>query len=104
MPTNFSTVTKAGIDTNDNTAVTDALDVRGGNNLAFQVIAKTGTHSTHVITLQVSADKITWINSTHTLTGVGIKDNLTTALCWARLKVTTAESATSTCDVFLQSK
>ena len=85
--------TQLGIDANANT-VTQSLDMRNARDVVFQVIANSGTHATHVVTLQVSMDDTNWFTTSFSLTGVGITSTSFLNLAkFARLKVTTVEGA-----------
>ena len=93
-----------GVDANASTT-TASLEIDGKKDLVFQVLANTGTHGTHVITLQCSLDDSNWTDiSGATLTGVGVKGGVTANSQFVRLKVTTVESATSTVDIIVQAK
>ena len=94
----------AGIDTNASTT-TDSLDIGGARLITFQVVAITGTHQTHVITLQCSLDDSNWVNvSDATIAGVGIKSEIQISAKYIRLKVTTVEGEASTVDIIIQAK
>jgi len=103
METKFSVLFETGKDA-DATTVSASLEIKENYNLCFDVLANTGTHSTHVVTLQISSDDSTWTDTAHIITGVGIKDNVQTAARYVRLKVTTNEGAASTVDWHIQAK
>jgi len=92
-----------GLDTNNSGAVTASLYINGNKTIGIYVHAATGTHGTHVLTVQVSADDINWFDSSNTITGIGYVEADTIAQ-YVRVKVTTPESATSTCDLYITSK
>ncbi|MBL4820131.1 MAG: hypothetical protein JKY98_03935 [Gammaproteobacteria bacterium] len=87
-----------GLDS-DASSVSTALVMEGAKLAAFFVVANTGTHATHVITMQVSPDGTNWFDTSHTITGVGNLHNIGCAAEQIRCKVTTLEGATSTVDI-----
>lgn len=95
---------QTGLDSNNTATVSTSLDITGADFVVWNVQAATGTHGTHVITLQCSVDDSSWESTLSTLTGVGTKDNVQITARYVRLKVTTAESATSTVDIIIQAK
>ncbi len=96
--------TQLGIDANANT-VTQSLDMSRARDVSFQVIANTGTHATHVVTLQVSMDDTNWFTTSLSVTGTGVtSSSFFNVAKFARLKVTTVEGAASTVDLTMQAK
>jgi hypothetical protein len=93
----------AGLDANSTSSTGTALTLAGAKRVALQVDGATGTHATHIVKIQVSADGVTYHDSSATVTGEGFAE-LDTALAYARAKVTTAEGAASTIDIVLQAK
>ena len=93
----------AGFNTNDSGAVSDSLYINGNKTIGIYVIAATGAHSNHIITIQISPNDSDWFDSADTVTGLGYKE-VDTIAQYIRVKVTTVESATSTCDIFIASK
>jgi len=104
MATKFSENTQTGLDANSTSTVSSSLDIAENNWVCYTILANTGTHATHVITLQCSPDDTNWYNTASTITGVGIIDNVQIGARYVRLKVTTAEGGTSTVDVIIQGK
>ena len=105
MPlSNFIECIEAALDTNVGDGVSASIDMRDTHKLGVAVVAKTGTHGTHVITVQESPNDTDWFDSSSTITGVGIVEDIEVDMRYARVKVTTPESATSTCDVYMQAK
>jgi len=100
----FETLEETGKDSNSTSTTTLALDISTCKYVSWNVQAATGTHGTHIITLQCSVDSSSWANTSSTLTGLGTQDNIQITTQFVRLKVTTAESATSTVDVVIQAK
>ena len=99
----FSELKQTGLDANATTTST-SLDVQDNENVAFSIVAATGTHATHVVTLQCSLDDSAWQDTTTTQAGVGVKDNVPITTKFVRLKVTTDEGGTSTIDIIIQGK
>jgi len=86
-------------DANDTATVSASFAVPSSvSTVLARIIPVSGNHSTHVITLQTSADDIVWANSAHTITGTGSfrADDITAN--YVRLKVTTAQGAASVVD------
>jgi len=78
-----------------------ALKAKGATIASLIVKHVSGTHATHIITIQVSRDGTDWVNTNHTITGVGVLDAV---LCLGneyRARLTTVEGSASTCDVTL---
>ena len=105
MPTGGATMLQAdaGLNANDTATVGTALELLGARRVGLQVDGATGTHATHVVTIQVSADGTTYHNSSATVTGEGVVE-LDTAFPYAKAKVTTAEGGTSTININLNAK
>lgn len=100
----FSSFSESGLDANSTSTVTDAFDISNNNFVAWQVLANTGVHNTHIIKLQGSIDKINWATTSSSITGIGINDNVQITARYIRFKVTTAEGATSTVNILAHSK
>lgn len=87
------------------TTLSNSLDIGNAALVIFQVLANSGSHSTHVLTLQCSVDDTNWNDvSGATLTGVGVNGEITVASQYVRLKVTTNEGGASTVDIIIQAK
>ena len=99
----FSELIQAGIDANATTTTT-TLHVDDNNKVAFHVVAATGSHATHVITLQCSLDDSNWFDTSSTITGVGVVTNVDVSTHFVRLKVTTNEGSASTVNIIIQGK
>ena len=52
--------TTTALDANDTNSVTPSLDIKNNTEVAWSVLEKTGTHTTHVLTLQRSTDNTTY--------------------------------------------
>ena len=101
----FSELTEDGLNANSTATVSSALDVSDNKNVSFTVKAASGTHATHIITLQSALETSgDWITTASTLTGIGAVDNIQTTMKFVRLKVTTAEGAASTVNIIIQAK
>ena len=99
----FSELKQTGLDANATTTST-TLDVQDNANVAFSIVGASGTHATHVVTLQCSLDDSAWQDTSSTVTGVGVVDNVSITTRYVRLKVTTDEGGTSTIDIIIQGK
>ena len=93
----------AGFDANVVNATSASLYINGNKTVGVYVHAVTGTHGTHIITIQISANNTDWFNSTSTVTGTGFVEFDTIAQ-YVRIKATTAEGAASTCNIKIASK
>lgn len=96
--------TFTGIDANSEGAVTGSITLGLFGRVGLFVTGTSGTHSTHVVTLQLSPDGVKWFDTDHVFTGVG---NDHDAVCTGqeiRAKVTTAEGSASIIEIDLVSK
>ena len=101
---NLKELSQTGLDANAS-SVTTGLDIGGAKTAIFQVLAASGTHATHVITLQESVDNSNWDDvSGATVAGAGVKTGISVGAHFVRLKVTTLEGGASTVDVTIQAK
>ncbi|MBL4891458.1 MAG: hypothetical protein JKX91_06485 [Rhizobiaceae bacterium] len=96
-------IAETGLDA-DATTTTSSVIVGDNSLIAIFITANTGTHATHVVTLQISPDGSNWFDTSHTITGVGQLHNITCVAIEARAKVTTNEGATSTIDIDIITK
>jgi len=98
--------TTTALDANDTNSVTESFDIKDNFNVAWSVLEKTGSHSTHVLTLQRSTDNVNWDNTSSTIiAGTTYTVKFGSALVrYARIKVTTAEGAVSTVDIVINAK
>jgi len=88
------------LDTNTN-ATSSIIEMVGRKYIGVYVCGITGTHATHIITLQISPNGTDWFDTADTITGEGyVKQDLIIS-DQARVKVTTTEGATSTSKVFV---
>lgn len=103
--THIIEVISLAADMNDTATVTDSIDTTTAKDgvISFFVNGVSGSHGTHVVSLQYSADDSTWYSSTtNTVTGNGhIDARSPSAGRYVRLKVTTAEGLISTADLYL---
>ena len=98
-----STLATPAMNTNSVGTATNSMYVNGNIKIGLYVYADTGAHANHIMTLQISMDGTNWQDTALTVTGVGFIEG-TTVSEYIRAKVTTAESAASTCDVHISSK
>jgi len=91
-------------DTNSTATVTTGLDISAQQFVAMAVLATTGTHTTHEVELQCSVDNTSWFATGMKITGTGLKDGISVAARYVRLKVTIAEGTTSTVTLVIQAK
>lgn len=96
--------TDTAIDANAATSTT-ALDLLGATKLGLYIVAVSGTTTTHVVTLQVSPDNVTWYNTSTTITGataltsfVGLTEVVAR---FARATVTTVQGVAAVIDITL---
>ena len=90
------------LDTNDNGAATARVTIpEGATNTTVFVVGKTGTHGTHQVTLQGSPNGTNWFDIATAVTGAGVIENHVCSCPVLRVKVTVAEGATSTCDIYI---
>ena len=88
-------------DTNNNGATTTSISMHDALYVSLFVKAASGTHSTHVITIQMSPNGTDWYDTSSTLTGAGKITNVLCIAAYVRAKVTTSEPGTSTVDVIM---
>ena len=105
-PATFEELICPSLDTNNNGAVTDSLDIAilPLGIVTTSVISLTGTHATHVITLQTSPDDTVWFDRNTIAGSDTCNDCDINAMRYIRAKVTTVEGAASTCKVIIQAK
>lgn len=100
----FYELIQTGLDADAATRTT-ALNIGSASNCIFQVRGASGTHGTHILTLECSVDNINWNPiSGATVTGEGVKGEITVASEWISALVTTLEGGASTVDVIIQAK
>jgi len=107
MVTKFTDEITLGLDANNTDSVTDSLDIKENLSVAWSVLEQTGSHSSHVLTLQRSTDNVNWDNTILTITAgttYVIKTVESVEVRYIRVKVTTAEGGASTVDVIIQAK
>lgn len=104
MTTNFSELVETGLDANSTSTVTDSLDIKENKKVALSVNGDTGTHNTHIVSLQCSVDDTVWTTMSDSITGESVKNNVEVITRYVRAKVTTAEGGVSTVDICIQAK
>lgn len=104
MSTEFTEQTTLALDANA-ASTTVALEIKENNFVSWTVLADTGAHTTHILTLQCSLDGTNWGNTSSTITGTGsIEDNVQVTSKFVRVKVTTLEGGASTVDILINAK
>lgn len=98
-----TTSSTAGADVNSTATVTAALDCSEARRVGVQVTGATGTHSTHVVELQVSVDDTNYYAISTEVTGEGVAE-VETAATKVRAKVKTAEGTAATADIVVYAK
>lgn len=93
-----------GADTNSTSTVTTSHDTLETSTFFCEVRAASGTHATHVVTVQCSSDDSNWEDMATTITGTGTATVTDVGARYVRAKVTTAEGAASTCDIYTTAK
>ena len=95
---------ETGVDANSTSSVTAAMPIGDSNHVSLFITGTTGTHGTHVVTMQISPDGVKWFSTAHVVTGLGsLHDEICTAL-EVRAKITTAEGAASTIEIDMFSR
>ena len=88
-----------------NASVTgNALFIGTKDSITLVVVAVSGTHDTHQIEVEYSADLNTWTLCGSWQTGIGIKTGITCSGPFMRAKVKTLEGSDSVVDVYLEAK
>ena len=97
-------VKSSNVDANT-AATTDSISVSSHGIVGLYVAAVSGTHATHITTLQASPDDgVTWFDTSHTITGVGAVFNIICSATDVRAKITTLEGSASVVDVHIVTK
>jgi len=104
MATKFSEHIEIGLDANSIGAVSSSLEIKENTITSMQVIANSGAHTNHQIDLQCSTNNLNWHDVGSGVITIGIEDGLTVGARYIRARVSTAENAESTVDVYLQAK
>lgn len=104
VPVLFQLDSVGALDTNDSaTPARATFGVSSAARLAFQVVQKTGSWTTAVLTVKRSFDGVTWLamGTPLTITAVGIVDGFDVVDAQAiTVEVTTAEGSAATVEVF----
>ena len=99
--------TTLSFDANSTNSVTVALDIKENMDIAWSVLEQTGSHTTHVLTLQRSTDNVNWGDTNSTITaGTAYTVNVgsSSPVRYIRIKCTTAEGGASTVDIVINAK
>lgn len=94
---NYKTQRNAGINANTGSTTT-ALVTEDAVNIGLFVKNSTGSHTQHVVTLQIF-DGVTWWDTAHTVSQEGFLDSELCVCEQVRAKVTTVEGSSSTVDI-----
>lgn len=96
-------ILSSNLNLNSTSTVSDKIELKSLRSVGVHVVSVSGTHTTHVLTLQLSPDDgTTWCDTTTTVTGSGkYVSNNTCFATHARVKCTTAEGAAAVCNVYL---
>ena len=78
-----------------------SLKAKGATIASLLVRGVSGAHVNHITTIQVSRNGTDWVNTNHTITGVGVLDAVLCLGNHYRHRVTTVEGAASTADISL---
>ncbi len=92
--------TDTSVDCNTNANGT-ALKSDGARYASLLIKEVSGTHATHVITIQVSENGTDWQSTSHTITGDGILEGVLVIGKFIRSRVTTVEGGASVSDISL---
>ena len=103
MTTLYSEIEEETLDANA-ASFSKSLDIKENSIVCFGAKNESGTHAAHKITLQRSLNDEDWEDTGNVLTGLGIVDNIQTAVRYVRLKVTTVEGSASEVLVRIQAK
>lgn len=93
-----SATTNTGVSANV-ASLSTSVDCNDCRNATFWIEGISGTHTTHVYTVQYSPDETYWVDSATTITGVGVVTFDCTNFRYIRVKCTTSEGAASTVDI-----
>jgi hypothetical protein len=94
----------AAVDANVLNTVTASIALDDARNVALYTVAASGTHATHVTTLQISPNGTDWFDTAHTVPGLGFFHDTVCVGTEVRAKITTAEGAVSTIDIYIVGK
>lgn len=92
-------ISEDGLNANSTSTVSSSITGIGKKYASFYVSDAGGAHNTHVLTVQVSPDGTQWFNTSTTLTGVGLIPPVLICCHSVRLKITTAQGASSTINI-----
>ena len=100
-PRNFS---QTGINANALTN-SNSFNIGMATNVVLQVLANSGTHTTHILQIQCALDGTNWEDIVGaTITGLGIVSIADVAAEFIRARVSTVEGAASIVDIKMQAK
>ena len=93
-------ITSTSVDM-DTTGNGTSLKAKGATVASLIVRGVSGAHANHITTIQVSRNGTDWVNTNHTITGVGVLDAVLCLGNQYRHRVTTPEGAASVADITL---
>jgi len=92
------------VDANSLASVTESIDLELCREVFFTVEDSSGAHTTHVLTLQMSADNTNWHNhGSAAVTGLGFSSG-TVGSRWCRIKVTTVEGGAGAVNIRINAR
>ena len=96
-------ISSLGLDLNSTSTVSNIIELGSLRSVGVHVVSVSGTHTTHVLTLQLSPDGgANWVDTTTTVTGSGKYVSSNTCFAThARVKCSTAQGAAAVCDVYI---
>ena len=89
------------LDTNNQGAITASLEISSLNMVGLYVSNDSGSHVSHVVTLQISPDDVEWFDTEHKVTGVGDIHDAKCACLYVRAIVEVAEGSASSSKINL---
>jgi hypothetical protein len=103
---NFNELLATNLDASTTDTETEGLDISQCSLVAMSVAAVSGTHSNHIVTLQCAMVDVDakYVDTSTTITGEGVQDNVQITAKYVRGKVTTAEGGASVIDITIQAK
>lgn len=91
----------ASLNGNSLNDTTPSIEMGEDMYVSVYVKSASGSHSTHVLTLQTSPDGTDWYDTSSTITGTGVLGNILCVTGEVRIKVTTIEGVASLIDVIM---
>jgi hypothetical protein len=93
-------IANSSINMNSTSSASKPVELSTNKSIGVHIVSVSGTHVTHVVTLQLSPNNINWVDTTTTATGSDKYMSKNDCFGkYARVKVSTAEGAASVCDI-----